>query len=61
VKIWVEYSEEDEQFVGLCDMFPGSSWLADTKKDALIGILEFVVEQLEDEPELIEQLEGADI
>ena len=34
----VIWSEEDEEFVGLCDDFPSLSWLAPTREGALRGI-----------------------
>ncbi len=34
----VIYSEEDKEYVGLCDQFPGLSWLEPTEADALEGI-----------------------
>ena len=34
----VTWSEEDEEFVGLCTEFPGLSWLAETPEKALKGI-----------------------
>ena len=39
----VIWSEEDNQFVGLCAEFPSLSWLADTEELALQGILKVVV------------------
>ncbi len=34
----VTWSEEDQEYVGLCAEFPGLSWLADTPEKALQGI-----------------------
>ncbi len=34
----VTWSEEDEEFVGLCAEFPSLSWLAKTPEEALKGI-----------------------
>ncbi len=34
----VRWSEEDEEYVGLCAEFPSLSWLAATPEDALGGI-----------------------
>ena len=34
----VTWSEEDDEFIGLCAEFPGLSWLADTPEGALKGI-----------------------
>lgn len=44
----VIWSEEDQEYVGLCDEFPGLSWLAETKKEALFGIFNLVDEVLRD-------------
>jgi len=38
----VTWSEEDEEFVGLCAEFQGLSWLAETPEDALKGIRKVV-------------------
>ena len=38
----VMWSEEDEEFIGLCAEFPGLSWLASTSEDALKGIYSVV-------------------
>ena len=35
----VIWSDEDEQFVGLCAEFPNLSWLACSTEEALRGIL----------------------
>lgn len=34
----VQWSEDDEEYVGLCAEFPSLSWLAATSEDALSGI-----------------------
>ena len=34
----VSWSQEDEEYVGLCAEFPSLSWLAATPEDALAGI-----------------------
>ena len=34
----VIWSEEDGEFVGLCDAYPSLSWLAPTREEALQGI-----------------------
>jgi len=34
----VTWSEEDEEFVGLCSEFPSLSWLAETSEETLKGI-----------------------
>jgi len=44
----VLWSEEDEEFVGLCAEFPGLSWLAPTSEKALKGIRAVVKESVED-------------
>lgn len=38
----VRWSEDDEEYVGLCAEFPSLSWLAATPKDALSGIRDVV-------------------
>jgi predicted HicB family RNase H-like nuclease len=44
----VTWSEEDEEYVGLCVEFPGLSWLAATPEEALRGIRQVVAEVVED-------------
>jgi len=44
----VTWSEEDEEFVGLCSEFPSLSWLAETSEETLRGIHSAVKECLED-------------
>jgi len=44
----VVWSKEDEEYVGLCPEFESLSFLAPTKKEAMIGIIELVMEILED-------------
>lgn len=44
----VTWSEEDEEYVGLCAEFPGLSWLALTQEDALKGIRQVVSEVVAD-------------
>ena len=44
----VLWSEEDEEFVGLCAEFPGLSWLASTAEKALKGIRTVVKNFIED-------------
>jgi hypothetical protein len=34
----VMWSEEDQEYAGLCDQFPSLSWLAKTEEEALYGI-----------------------
>lgn len=38
----VSWSEEDQEYVGLCSEFPSLSWLAPTPEDALAGIRRLV-------------------
>lgn len=38
----VSWSEEDQEYVGLCAEFPSLSWLAPTPEDALAGIRRLV-------------------
>ncbi len=38
----VTWSEEDQEFVGLCTEFPSLSWLADNQGEALTGIIDVV-------------------
>jgi predicted HicB family RNase H-like nuclease len=44
----VTWSEEDQEYVGLCAEFPSLSWLADTQEAALRGINEVVAGVIED-------------
>ncbi len=44
----VTWSEEDEEYVGLCAEFPGLSWLAVTPEEALRGIRQVVAEVVVD-------------
>lgn len=44
----VTWSEEDEEFVGLCTEFPALSWLAETPEKALKGIGTVVKNCIED-------------
>ncbi len=44
----VTWSEEDEEYVGLCAEFPSLSWLADSQEAALRGIRNVVVEVVAD-------------
>lgn len=43
----VTWSEEDQEYVGLCAQFPSLSWLAPTQDEALSGI-QTVVAELQD-------------
>lgn len=40
----VIWSEDDGEFVGLCDEFPSLSWLEPTREAALDGIKKIVAE-----------------
>ena len=40
----VTYSEEDKEWVGLCDEFPSLSWLDGTPEYALAGIQKLVAD-----------------
>jgi predicted HicB family RNase H-like nuclease len=44
----ITWSEEDREYIGLCAEFPGLSWLADTKEEALLGINKVVSEVIAD-------------
>ena len=44
----VTWSEEDEEFVGLCAEFPSLSWLEDGPEKALRGIRKLVKQTLAD-------------
>lgn len=44
----VTWSEEDQEYVGLCAEFPGLSWLAVTPEDALAGIRQVVAQVVSD-------------
>lgn len=44
----VTWSEEDEEYVGLCVEYPSLSWLAPTPQDALSGIQQVVAEVVAD-------------
>ena len=44
----ITFSEEDNEYVGLCAEFPSLSWLADTPEAALKCIRKLVGEVLED-------------
>lgn len=44
----VTWSEEDEEYVGLCVEFPSLSWLAATPEEALQGIREVVADVVGD-------------
>lgn len=44
----VTWSEEDEEYVGLCAEFPSLSWLAERQQDALVGIRDTVSQVVRD-------------
>jgi predicted HicB family RNase H-like nuclease len=44
----VTWSEEDEEYVGLCVEFPSLSWLAQSPEEALKGIRQVVAEVVVD-------------
>ena len=44
----VLWSEEDQEYVGLCAEFPSLSWLESTQEKALKGIRKLVVECIAD-------------
>ncbi|SES12229.1 protein of unknown function [Vreelandella subterranea] len=44
----ITWSEDDQQFVGLCSEFPSLSWLSDTQEGALKGIAQTVQDVLVD-------------
>lgn len=44
----VIWSEEDQEYVGLCTEFPSLSWLDETQEEALQGVRQLVSEVIED-------------
>lgn len=44
----VVWSEEDKEYVGLCDEFPSLSWLSESPESAFRGIRDLVAEIVED-------------
>jgi predicted HicB family RNase H-like nuclease len=44
----ITWSEEDEEYVGLCAEFPGLSWLASTPEETLAGIRAVVADVITD-------------
>ena len=44
----VFWSEEDQEFVGLCSEFPGMSWLDEDPQQAFTGIMALVQECIND-------------
>ncbi len=55
----VMWSEEDEEFVGLCAEFPSLSWLAASPEDALKGIRNVVRKCIKDMAVSGEEIPGA--
>ena len=64
----VTWSEEDEEYVGLCVEYPSLSWLAPTPQEALEGIRQVVADVVADleandesvpEPIAIKQYSGS--
>ena len=52
----VIWSEEDQEYVGLCAEFPSLSWLANKPEKALRGIIERVAEVIADMESLKERI-----
>jgi len=44
----VTWSEEDEEYVGLCAEFPSLSWLDETAEEVLTGIRQIVADVIAD-------------
>ena len=44
----VTWSDEDDEYVGLCAEFPSLSWLAETQEAALVGIKDTVGQVIQD-------------
>jgi len=44
----VTWSDEDDEYLGLCAEFPSLSWLADSQEAALVGIKNVVAEVISD-------------
>jgi predicted HicB family RNase H-like nuclease len=44
----VTWSDEDEEYVGLCAEFPSLSWLDESQEEALRGIRQLVADAVED-------------
>lgn len=42
------WSQEDNEYVGLCNEFPSLSWLASTPEEALAGIRNIIRETIDD-------------
>ncbi len=52
----VTWSEEDNEYVGLCAEFPSLSWLAKSPEGALKGIRDVVAEVIKDMQETGEEI-----
>ncbi|PIE53347.1 toxin-antitoxin system HicB family antitoxin [Candidatus Fermentibacteria bacterium] len=52
----VTWSEEDQEYVGLCTEFPSLSWLGESHELALKGIRELVAETIKDMKESKEKV-----
>lgn len=52
----VTWSEEDQEYVGLCTEFPSLSWLDESQELALKGIRELVAETIKDMKESQEKV-----
>jgi predicted HicB family RNase H-like nuclease len=44
----ITWSEEDQEYVGLCAEFPSLSWLEKSQEDALAGIRKMVADVIKD-------------
>jgi predicted RNase H-like HicB family nuclease len=44
----ITWSDDDQEYVGLCVEFPGLSWLSESPASALKGIRKIVGEAIED-------------
>lgn len=44
----VTWSDDDDEYVGLCAEFPSLSWLADTQESTLAGIRDVVRQVVQD-------------
>lgn len=44
----ITWSQDDREYVGLCEEFPSLSWLASTQQDAFVGIVHLVRDVIKD-------------
>ena len=58
-RYWTEWSEEDGEWVGLCDGFPLVSWLEQDREAAEKGIRAVVAEAIEHLPDTGQAATGA--